>query len=118
MAGAQRTFELLRGALQSRDADDMLELYSEDAVMLGYDENRPPSSPMRLEGKTRIEPVVRDNCSRDMTHQVGDEVVGEDRFSFNEICEYSDGSRMFASIVCDLRDGKITREVRVQVRDE
>jgi len=61
---------------------------------------------------------VRDICGREMTHTIGDEVVGDNRFSFTETCEYPDGNRVFASMVCDLRDGKVSREVQLQAWDE
>jgi hypothetical protein len=52
-----------------------------------------------------------------MTHEIGDEVVGEERFSYTETCEYPDGNEL-AAVVCDLRDGKISRAVQLQTWDE
>jgi ketosteroid isomerase-like protein len=118
MAAALGTFELFRDATESRDADALAALYADDAVMIEYDMRNPPSSPMKLEGKEDIEFMVRDICGREMTHEIGDEVIGEDRFSFTELCEYPDGNLVFSAMVCDLNDGKIARQVGLQAWDE
>ncbi len=115
---AQATFEALREAIKARDADRLLGLYSDDVVLLGYNKNSPPASPTKLEGKASIEPMLRDVFGREMTHELTDEVVGEGRLSYNEHCEYPDGNRVFASVVCDLRDGKIVRQVQQETWDE
>jgi len=118
MTPAQSTFESLKQAIESRNADGMLDLYADDAVMIEYDKRSPPSSPMKLEGKQNIEPMVRDVCDREMTHMIGDEVIGDDRFAYTERCEYPDGNLVFSAMVCDLRDGKIARQVGLQAWDE
>jgi len=91
---------------RARDADRLLGLYSDDVVLLGYNKNSPPASPTKLEGKASIEPMLRDVFGREMTRELTAEVVGEGRLSYNEHCEYPDGNRVFASVVCDLRDGE------------
>ena len=118
MTPALGTFELLRDAIESRDANAMLALYADDALVVEYDKRSPPSSPMKFEGKEQIEPMVRDICGREMTHKVGDEVIGDDRFAYTERCEYPDGNLVFSAMVCDLRDGKIARQVGLQAWDE
>lgn len=60
MTPALGTFELLRDATESRDADAMLALYADDAVRIEHDMRNPPSSPMRLEGKEDIGSMIRD----------------------------------------------------------
>src|SRR5215211_5142179 len=99
MAPAQSVFESLKEAVESRNADGMLDLYADNAVMVEYDKRSPPSSPMMLEGKENIEPMLRDICGRDMTHEIGDEVIGDDRFAFTERCEYPDGNLVFSAMV-------------------
>src|SRR5215210_5338683 len=118
MTPAQSTFDSLKEAIESRDADRMLELYADDALMVEYDMRNPPSSPMTLEGKENIEPMLRDVCGREMTHTIGDEVIGDDRFAFTERCEYPDGNLVFSAMVCDLNDGRIARQVGLQAWDE
>jgi ketosteroid isomerase-like protein len=116
-ATAERTFEAYRDATERRDADAVLQLFTEDAVLVEYDKEHPPSSPDELRGKARIEEMLRDVYGRDMTHRVEGQVIGEDRFSFIERCEYPDGNRVVASGLCELRDGQIQRETMLQAWD-
>jgi hypothetical protein len=113
MAPAQRTFESLREALEWRDAEAVLALYDDDAVIVGFDKTNRSLSPMRLEGKVEIEPVVRDLCTRDIQCEVSDQAVGESRFSFTEVCEHPDGGQTHAATRCEVRADKIVREVQV-----
>jgi ketosteroid isomerase-like protein len=108
----------LRQAAEAKDADSMLELYADDAEYVRVDRNSTPSSPMTLRGKDEISEYLRDVFGRDMTHSIENEVVGEDRASFNWACEYSDGTKVLAAETVELRDGMIVRQVSVQAWDE
>ncbi len=115
---AHATFEALRAAIETRDADALLDLVADDAVLVSYDKRNPPSQPATIEGKAGIEQMFRDVYGRDLSHEIRDEVVGENRISFNEWCEYPDGLRVLASSVFDLRDGKVVRASVNQTWDE
>jgi hypothetical protein len=52
---AEFDFAKLRTALEESDARSLLELYADNATMKVVDRNRPPSSPMILDGKHKIE---------------------------------------------------------------
>src|SRR3712207_8721797 len=104
-------FGTLRRALEGSDAATLAGLYAEDAEMTIVDRNRPPSAPMRLEGRPAIEAFWRDVCARDMTHKVGHEVLGADRAAFVEECAYPDGCNVMAAMTLDLRDGRIVRHL-------
>lgn len=116
-ATAQRTFEAYRDATERRDADAVLQLFTDDAVLVEYDKEHPPSRPEERQGKGKIEEMLRDIYGRDMTHKVEGQVIGEDRFSFIERCEYPDGNRVIASGLCELREGQIQRETMLQAWD-
>ena len=116
-ATALRTFESLRDASEHRDPDALMVLFSDDAVLVAYDKDNPPSKPQEFRGKGNVEEYLRDVYAREMTHQVSDEVIGEDRFAFIERCEYPDGTRVVAETMCELRDGEIAREVLTQAWD-
>lgn len=77
-----------------------------------------PSAPRELHGKKEIGEYLRDVCGRAMSHRVEHEVVGEDRVAFDEACEYEDGTRVLAATTLEVRDGKIVRQVNVEVWDE
>jgi hypothetical protein len=110
--------EALRRAAEGKDPEAMLSLYADDAEYVRVDRNSTPSSPMTLRGKEEVGEYLRDVFSRDMTHRIENEVVGEDRAAFNWACEYPDGTKVLAAETVELRDGKIVRQVSVQAWDE
>jgi hypothetical protein len=44
--------------------------------------------------------------------------IGESRVSFNEACEYPDGTKVLSAMMLDIRDGKILRQTSVEAWDE
>jgi ketosteroid isomerase-like protein len=110
--------EALRRAVEAKDPDAMLDLYADDAEYVRVDRNSTPSSPMTLRGKQEVEEYLRDVFSREMTHRIENEVVGQERASFNWACEYPDGTKVLAAETVELRDGMIVRQVSVQAWDE
>jgi ketosteroid isomerase-like protein len=114
----QATFRAVRDAIENRDLDAFLDTLADEAVLIGYDQRNPPASPLRIEGKAAIGEMLRDVYGREMKHEIRDEVVGDDRFSFNEWCEYPDGNRVIASQVFEVRDGRIMQTILNQTWDE
>jgi hypothetical protein len=110
--------ETLRRAAEGKDPEAMLSLYADDAEYVRVDRNNTPSSPMALRGKEEVGEYLRDVFSRDMTHRIENEVVGEERAAFNWACEYPDGTKVLAAETVEVRDGKIVRQVSVQAWDE
>ncbi len=111
-------FEALRRAIEQSDFESLVSFYADDAELLTVNRRTPPSSPEVLRGKEEISEYLHDVCSREMTHRVENEVVGENRVAFNEACEYPDGTRVLGAQTLELRDGKIARQVNVEAWDE
>jgi hypothetical protein len=111
-------FEAMRRAIEERDADTLAGFYADDAEIHTVNKNTTPSSPHVLRGKEEISEYLRDVCSREMTHHVDNEVLGENRISFYEACEYPDGTRVLGAETLEVRDGKIVRQVNVEAWDE
>ncbi len=111
-------FEALRRAIEQSDAESLASFYADAAEVYTINRRTTPSSPEVLRGKEAIAEYFADVCGRDMTHRVEQEVVGEDRIAFNEVCEYPDGIKVLAAQTLDLRDGKIVRQVNVEAWDE
>lgn len=118
MAAGRLDFEAMRRALEESDAETLIGLYADDAEIRIINRYTTPSSPKELHGKAEIAEMLRDVCSREMTHRIENEVVGEERVAFNEACEYPDGIRVLAATTLDLRDGRIVRQVNVEAWDE
>ncbi len=110
--------ETLRRAIEERDAETLVGLYADDAELRTVNKNTTPSSPQVLRGKGEISEFLHDVCSREMTHHVENEVVGEGRIAFFEACEYPDGTHVLGASTLALRDGKIARQVNVEAWDE
>ncbi len=111
-------FEALRRGIEQLDAETLINLYADDAELHIVNKNTTPSSPRALRGKEEITEHLRDVCGRAMTHRIENEVVGENRVAFNEMCEYPDGTRVLAATMLDLQNGKIARQVNVEAWDE
>ena len=112
-------FATLKRALEQNDAETLIGLYAADAAMTVVGRTRPPSAPMRLVGRPAIEEFWRDVCARDMTHAVGNEVVGAGRLSFVQRCAYPDGCQVMSAQTLELgKDGRIARHLTVQAWDE
>ena len=111
-------FEVLRQAIEGRDADTLVGLYADDAEVITVNRTTTPSSPNVVHGKEESGSYLRDVCAREMTHRVENVVVGEGRVAFQEACEYPDGVRVLGAGTLEVRDGKIVRQVNVEAWDE
>ena len=116
---ASRTldFNTLRAALEQCNVDLTLSCYADDAELRIVDCAHQPSTPQVLHGKQEIGEFYKDICSRNMTHHLEKEVMGDDRLALVEACQYPTGQRVIASSFCDIRDGKITSQLCVQAWD-
>ena len=111
-------FESLRRAIERSDPDAMLGLYAEDARLSIVHVHTPHASPFELRGKGEIARHLRAAFGHEACHRVEqDATVGEDRVTFREACEYSDGGRVVVETTLEVLDGKIVRQVDVVAHD-
>jgi ketosteroid isomerase-like protein len=109
----------IRTATEARDAETLIGLYADDARVTVVDSSRPPSSPTTLRGRDQIADFVRATTDNDMTHQVRDEVRGDDRLAYTVHCRYPDGNRVLCATIADIDGGgHITNQTIVQAWDE
>jgi hypothetical protein len=108
----------LSQALEKSQADVLCDFYAADAKMTIIDRDRPPSTPLVIQGKDKIAEFWRDVCGREMTHKVDHLVAGNERVSFVEECRYPDGCRVMSAMTLKLRDGRIVEHLTVQAWDE
>lgn len=108
----------LRDGLEHGDVSKLMSLYDDDAELRLIDHDHPPSAPRILYGKQAISEYYCDVLNRPLKHQVEDEVMGGSHLAYTESCEYPDGSKVFTSSMLTLKDGRIVKEVDVQVWDE
>lgn len=117
-----RTADILdeiRAATEARDAGALQGLYADDARITIVDRSSPPSAPATFHGRDEIAEHIREQCAREMTHRVTDEVRAGDRLAFAVHCRYPDGSRVLCAALATLDgDGRIARQTVVQAWDE
>ena len=107
----------LIAAIETRDADGVLEWYAPDAVLTVIDRDHPPTSPAVYRGPDEIGAYYRDVCGRNIEHEVRDAVATGSGFGFAQHCRYPDGVRVVCATVASLRDGRIERQTAVQAWD-
>jgi hypothetical protein len=111
-------FEALRHAIERSDPHLMLGFYAEDARLSIVNVHTPDASPFELRGKGEIAKHLRAAFGHGASHRVErDAAVGEDRVTFREACEYSDGDRIVVETTLEVRDAKIARQGDVVASD-
>jgi len=111
--------DTIRAATEARDAEALSALYADDAAVTVVDRSTPPSTPHVLHGHGEVVAYLRDSCSREMTHEVRDTVLGGDRLAFTTHCRYPDGTRVLCATIADLDGkGRIVNQTIVQAWDE
>jgi hypothetical protein len=107
-------FEALRLGIERCDPEFVLGFYAEDARLSIVNAVTPRAAPFELHGKADIAKHLRATFGQDASHRVErDAAFGEDRVTFREACEYSDGGRVVVETALEVRDGKIVRQVDV-----
>jgi hypothetical protein len=110
-------FGALRHAIERCDPDLILGFYSEEANLSIVNAGAQRSSPFELCGQAEIAKHLRAVFGQETSHRVEGEVVGDDRVTFREECEYLDGDRVMVETTLEVRDGKIVRQVDVVTTD-
>ncbi len=106
-------FEALRHSIERGDLDLMLGFYAEDAELSIVNATAQRSSPFELRGKAEIAKYLRAVFGQKTSHRVEEEVVGEERVTFRDACEYPDGSRIMIETKLEVHGGKIVGQVDV-----
>jgi hypothetical protein len=111
-------FEALRLSIERCDPELVLGFYAEDAQLSIVNAVTPRASPFELCGKAEIAKHLRAIFGQEASHRVErDAAVGENRVTFREACEYSDGGRVVVETTLEVRDAKIVRQVDVVASD-
>lgn len=119
MSTTTDTLDTVRRATEARDGASLADLYADGATITIVDRSRPPSRPEVIAGTEAIRRHLVDAAATEMTHEVRDEVRGEDRIAFTVRCRYPDGTRVVCATVADLdTSGRITAQTIVQAWDE
>jgi ketosteroid isomerase-like protein len=115
---ADRVLASYRDALERNDERGIVDTFADDAELLSYSERNRPSGAQRVQGRPAIEEMMHEIVSRNLEHRIEDSVVGENRFAFTERCTYPSGEQVMSTVICEVRDGRIARQVGVEAWDE
>jgi hypothetical protein len=110
-------FEALRLAIERCDPYLVLGFYAEDAHLSIANAGSPQCPPFELRGKAEIAKHLRAIFGQETARSLEGEVVGEERVTFREACEYPDGSRVTVETMLEVHSGKIVRQVEVVSKD-
>src|SRR5215210_6248805 len=117
-AGNGLNFEALRLGIERCEPEFVLGFYAEDARLSIVNAVTPRAAPFELHGKAEIAKHLRATYGQEASHRVErDAAVGEDRVTFREACEYSDGGRVVVETTLEVRDSKIVRQLDVVASD-
>jgi hypothetical protein len=103
-------FEALCHAIERCDPDLILGFYAEDAQLSIVNADAQQGIPFQLCGKGEIAKHLRAVYGQGASHRIEGEVLGKDRVTFREACEYPDGGRLWIATTLEVHDGKITRQ--------
>jgi SnoaL-like domain len=106
-------FETLRLGIERWDPDQVLGFYADGANLSIVNVKAPHAPPFELSGKAEIAKHLRVVFTAESSHRVEGGVVGEERVTFRETCEYPDGDRVWVEMTLEVHDGKIVRQVDV-----
>jgi hypothetical protein len=110
--------ESLYLGIETCDPELLLGFYADDARLSIVNTDTPHAPPFELWGRGEIAKHLRATFGQEASHRVErDAYFGEDRVTFREVCEYSDGARVWIETKLELRDGKIVRQVDVVASD-
>ena len=110
--------EMLREGYRSRDPALVASAYAENVESTIVNRNNPPSRPMVLRGRAAVEEMIRDICSREMTHDITQASIGEGSMAYRVECRYPDGCRVEAIYLSTLSGGRIVSEFSIDCWDE
>lgn len=117
LAQTKQVFQSFKRAAEAKDLAALVELYADNAELVDVNKRQPPGSPMRLRGRDELRKMY-EGVPRELEHHVEDEVLGDDKMAFSYRCDYPNGQKVFGVHICEVRNGKITREVVAEAWDE
>ncbi len=110
-------FEALQLGIEWCDLERVLGFYAEDAELSIVNAGVRESRPFELRGRAEIAKYLRAAFDQGASHRVERRVIGKERVTYREACEYPDGGRVVVETTLEVRGGKILRQVDAVVRN-
>jgi SnoaL-like domain len=106
-------FSSLRLGIERCDPNLVLGFYADGVTLSIVNVKAPHAPPFELSGKAEIAKHLRVVFTAESSHRVEREVVGENRVTFRETCQYPDGDLVRVETTLEVHDGEIVRQVDV-----
>jgi hypothetical protein len=106
----------LKRAFEASEVDTVLTFYAERFEHVEIDAGAPPSAP-RTTDTAHLRSALEGARQGGIKLHLDNPVVGRDRAACTITCEMPDGKRLVSNTIYDLVDGKIVRQLDVQVMD-
>ncbi len=110
-------FPAFKLAFEAKDVEAWMAFFAPDAEWWEYRPDAPPRSPNKMIGQEAIRAKVLYVATSDMEQVISDEVLGEERVAFAFWVTRSDGRQLIEHTILHLTDGKIARQVDVEIWD-
>jgi ketosteroid isomerase-like protein len=110
-------FPAFKRAFEAKDVEAWMAFFAPDAEWGAYRPDAPPRSPITMGGRAAIRATLADVASTDLEQVICDEVLGEERVAFAFLVTLPDGRHSIEHVILHPTDGKIARQVDVEMRD-
>lgn len=104
-------------AIDASDAEVQIAAYADCAEIEVIGPDNPPSSPHVVKGKNAIADWVRSNCRRNLMQRVVRAIDGNSEIAYTVAQVKRDGTHEIATSTAELRDGLVTQQQTILVRD-
>jgi hypothetical protein len=114
----QNLMRSYHSGMEKHDLEAFMQCYDANAEVRIVDQNHPPKAPLVLQGTKAIRDFYSDILGRNLNHKIEMEAVGDDAAAFTDVCDYPNGARVIATDMCQIKNGKISKQMTVQVWDQ
>jgi hypothetical protein len=112
--------DALARAFDTGDVEDVLAFYTDPHEHVEIDADAPPNSPRTRTGADAVQymhDAFEMMANNGVKIRLENPVVGEERAACTISCNFPDGRRLLSNTIFDLKGGKISRQLDVQVAD-
>jgi ketosteroid isomerase-like protein len=110
-------FPAFKCAFEAQDVEAWLAFFAPDAEWWEYRPDAPPRSPIKMVGREAIRAKMTYVAGADMEMEISDEVISEERIAFAFWVTRADGRQLIEHTILHLAEGKIARQVDVEMWD-
>ena len=104
-------------ALERWDVDALADMYTADTEFVKIDAEHPPSAPLTVHGIETLTGMFAHCASIGVKSTVHHTISGPERAAAAITCQFPDGRAITFNDLFELRDGRISRQTEVTIRE-